>query len=172
MTTDHVSEFTDSLQGVATVHETPADGFEQALTTAIDEPAVGTELPFEGASLADTPVDTEFLPSTLVTATTGVTRATLGIAEYGTVSIPTDDSGTELVSLYLPRHVAVLAASDVESDMQATYEQVSENHSTDGEPGPTTQILATGASATADMGTLVEGVHGPEEVHVILLEDR
>jgi L-lactate dehydrogenase complex protein LldG len=171
MTPDHVSAFTDALQGVATVHETTAADFEDAFATAIEEPAIGTELPFEGVSLGDTPVDTEFSPSTLETATTGVTRATLGIADYGTVSIPTDSAGTELVSLYLPRHVAVLAASDIEPDIKATYEGINERIRAD-ESGPRTQILATGPSATADMGTLVEGVHGPEDVHVILLEDR
>jgi len=168
MTTANLSEFTDSLQGVATVHETTADGFEETLPAAIEEPAIGTRLPFEGVSLADAPVETEFSPSALETANTGVTRATLGIAEYGTVSIPTDSAGTELVSLYPPRHVAVLAASDIEPDVKATYEQVREDH----DAGTRSQILATGPSATADMGTLVEGVHGPEDVHVVLLEDR
>ena len=35
-----------------------------------------------------------------------------------------------------------------------------------------TTILATGPSATADMGALVKGAHGPMEVHVLLVEDR
>jgi len=33
-------------------------------------------------------------------------------------------------------------------------------------------ILATGPSATADMGDLVLGAHGPRAVHALLLEDR
>jgi len=32
--------------------------------------------------------------------------------------------------------------------------------------------LATGPSATADMGALVRGAHGPERVHVLLIDDR
>jgi len=32
-------------------------------------------------------------------------------------------------------------------------------------------VLATGPSATADMGGLVHGAHGPKEVHVVLLRD-
>jgi len=36
--------------------------------------------------------------------------------------------------------------------------------------GRGSHVFATGASATADMGGLVEGVHGPNEVHVVLVE--
>jgi L-lactate dehydrogenase complex protein LldG len=31
-------------------------------------------------------------------------------------------------------------------------------------------ILVSGPSATGDMGTLVQGVHGPEELDVVVLE--
>jgi L-lactate dehydrogenase complex protein LldG len=30
-------------------------------------------------------------------------------------------------------------------------------------------VLATGPSATADMGALVQGAHGPKEVHVVVI---
>ncbi|TKX83368.1 hypothetical protein EXE43_24625, partial [Halorubrum sp. SS5] len=32
-------------------------------------------------------------------------------------------------------------------------------------------VFATGPSATADMGGLVHGAHGPKEVHVVLLRE-
>jgi L-lactate dehydrogenase complex protein LldG len=32
-------------------------------------------------------------------------------------------------------------------------------------------VLATGPSATADMGELVLGAHGPESVHVVILDE-
>jgi L-lactate dehydrogenase complex protein LldG len=32
-------------------------------------------------------------------------------------------------------------------------------------------IVATGPSATADMGKLVLGAHGPEAVHVVMLDE-
>ncbi|MFW5900663.1 MAG: LUD domain-containing protein, partial [Halodesulfurarchaeum sp.] len=38
--------------------------------------------------------------------------------------------------------------------------------------GDLSGILATGPSATADMGATVHGVHGPSEVHVIVVTDR
>lgn len=168
MSSDHVEGFTDSLRGAATVHEATVDSFPETLESAIDPPAIGTALPFDGVSLDGTAVETDFTPADLEVAQTGVTHATLGIGDYGTIALPSNSDGVELVSLYTPRHVAVVAASSIEQDMKTTYERLSEYF----EAGVDTQILATGPSATADMGTLVEGVHGPHEVHVIVLEDR
>jgi L-lactate dehydrogenase complex protein LldG len=162
------STFKQSAKGAATVHETTAANFADTLEDAIETPAVGTPLPFEGVSLDDTPVETEFTPGELQWAQTGVTPARIGIGEYGTVTLPSDDAGTELVSLYTPAHVAVLPESAIEPDMKAAYERLSEDFA----EGADTQILATGPSATADMGTLIQGVHGPHEVHILVLEDR
>lgn len=162
------STFKQSASEAATVHETTAADFADTLEDAIETPAVGTPLPFEGVSLKDTPVETEFSPGELQWAQTGVTPARVGIGEYGTVTLPSDDAGTELVSLYTPTHVAVLPGSAIEPDMKAAYERLCEDRA----EGTDTQILATGPSATADMGTLIQGVHGPHEVHILVLEDR
>lgn len=168
MGTENVDTFRSSVGGTATIHEVDADGFTETLTDVIEEPAVGTPLPFEDVSLESTPVVTDYAPSDLTDAHTGVTPATHAVANYGSVTLPSDSAGTELVSLYPDRHVVVLAASDVVADMGATFEALS----ADFEDGLDSQVLATGPSATADMGTLVHGVHGPNDVHVILLEDR
>ena len=63
---------------------------------------------------------------------------------------------------------AVLAASDIVPDMEDAFAVL----------GPifrnekTSLVLATGPSATADMGALVKGAHGPKRVHVVILENR
>jgi L-lactate dehydrogenase complex protein LldG len=168
MSSEDVEAFVGSAGGAATVHESSSATFTGVLDEAIEGPAIGTPLPFEGVSLADTPVETDFSPADLERAETGVTPVTVGVGEYGSVAVPSDAAGSELVSLYAPRHVAVVAASDVAGDMKASYERLAEEFA----DGRDTQVLATGPSATADMGTLVEGVHGPHEVHVIVLEDR
>jgi len=168
MSTEHLSAFESSLQGTATTHVTEFGSFADTLADAITAPAVGTPLPFKGVSLSDTAVDTDFTPSELREATTGVTPAGLGIADYGTVTLRSRADRDELVALYPERHVAVVAASDLVPDMASAYETLSEEF----EVGVDTQILATGPSATADMGTLVQGVHGPKETHVVVLEDR
>lgn len=168
MCSEVLSTFETSLQGTATLHRTSADEFAEVVETVVEPPAVGTPLPFDDVSLADTSVETDLAPTAIQRAETGVTPAGLAIANYGTVTIPSGAAGEELVSLYAPRHVAVLAASDVVADMPTAFESLGETFAA----GLDTQILATGPSATADMGTLVEGVHGPHETHVVLLEDR
>lgn len=168
MTADAIETFSSSLGGGGTVHETTAAEFGDTVEAIIEEPAVGTPLPFEDVSLDETPVSTQISPKSLQESATGVTPAGLGIANYGTVTIQTDTEGSELVSLYLDHHVAVLAASDIVPDMPTAYEQLGSEF----ERGNDTQILATGPSATADMGTLVHGVHGPDSVDIVILEDR
>jgi len=165
---DTVGTFADALEGQSTVHVTTASAFPDALESAIDPPAVGTPLPYEGVSLADAGVETDFDLAALDAARTGVTPAGLGIAEYGTVTLVSNEAGTELASLYVDRHVAVLAASDLAPDMPAAYERIDDGVAA----GEATQILATGPSATADMGELIRGVHGPHETHVVVVEDR
>lgn len=167
MGSEHASAFEASLQGTATFHSTTADSFAETLAEAVEAPAIGVSLPFDGVELPDE-VSTDWTPSDLEGAATGVTPAGMGIANYGTVTLQSREEGDELVALYPPRHVAVLAASDLVADMPAAFERLDD----DFDGGPSTQILATGPSATADMGTLVEGVHGPKETHVVVLEDR
>ncbi|RXK49040.1 LUD domain-containing protein [Halorientalis pallida] len=165
MSSESLSTFESSVPG--DVHRTTTADADAVLDDAVEEPAVGTALPYDDVSLPGS-VDTDPSPSTLEAAATGVTPAALGIAEYGTVTIPSGAAGDELVSLYTPRHVAVVAASDVVPDMPTAYERLGEDFAA----GMDTQVLATGPSATADMGTLVQGVHGPSETHVVVLEDR
>lgn len=168
MASTHLESFREGVGGRTTVHGTAVADFPETLQAAITEPAVGTTLPFEGLSLAETSVETDFTPEQVQTAATGVTPATQGIASTGTITVHTDDEGSELVSLYPDRHVAVLPASAIVADLGSAYEKISEEIGT----ASTSQVLATGPSATADMGTLVHGVHGPHDVHVIVLEDR
>lgn len=52
--------------------------------------------------------------------------------------------------------------------MDATFDRLAE----DIRGGTGQAIIATGPSATADMGGLVKGAHGPIDVTVVLLEDR
>lgn len=168
MSSDHLATFCKSASAVCTVERTTAGEVAAAITDAVEQPAVGTPLPYEGVSLSETPVETTVTPRDIERAATGVTPVSFAIAEYGSIVIPSTPEGSELLSLYAPRHVAVVAASDIEPGMDAAYERISSE-----EGGrPQSQVVATGASATADMGTLVQGVHGPHDVHVIVVEDR
>lgn len=161
-----VSTFEDSLAGLAeSCRRVPPGGVADAVADLVEPPAVGVALPYEGAALPDA-VATDFDAGDLGTAETGVTPAGLGVADYGTVTLRSTDAGDELVALYPPRHVVVVHEDDVVPDMPSAFDRLGAEFA----DGQATQVLATGPSATADMGDLVRGVHGPREVHVVVVE--
>jgi len=169
MATGVTSEFEASLRSLGvTWTRTESGSFATTIDEAVTAPAVGTPLPFDGVSLDDTGVVRDPTPGELDAAATGVTPAEMGIADYGSIVLAPSAAGHEPVSLYTERHVAVLAASDVVPDMPTAFERLGEAFAA----GSDDAIIATGPSATADMGALVEGAHGPKEVHVVVLEDR
>ena len=162
-----VATFAETAAETATVHRPTAADAGDRLADLVTEPAVGVPLGVDGVAPEDAGVETAPSPAALESATTGVTPAGVGVADYGTVTLPSVDLA-ELVALYCPRHVVVLPASDVVPDMPTAYERLGEEFAA----GRDTQILATGPSATADMGELIQGVHGPTEVHVVVVTDR
>jgi len=137
-----------------------------ALERVIEPPGVGVPLPFDGVSLAALGVTLDPTPNEIEAARTGVTPVRMGIADYGSVVIEGGEDATEAVSLFSERHVAVLQVDDLVPDMEAAFRQIGALL----REAPRSLILATGPSATADMGALVKGAHGPKEVHVLILE--
>lgn len=144
------------------------DSFEAALAEVLVEPAVGAPLPFDGVSLDKSGVNLDPTPAELKAAKTGVTAARLAIASYGTVAIESASDATEATSLFPDLHVALVRASDIVPDMEAAFQWLGEAL----RDRKATVILATGPSATADMGALVRGAHGPKRVHIIILDDQ
>lgn len=169
MSTDIVSDFETSLADLDVgVTRVTTASFEDAIDQVVERPAVGAPLGIEGVSLGDVGVPTSPTPRQLQAAETGVTRARKGIAEYGTLVLQSDAAGTEPVSLYPPLHVAVLPESDVICDVAAGLAWLADEF----EAGRDSAVFETGPSATADMGSLVLGAHGPRRVHVIVVTDR
>jgi L-lactate dehydrogenase complex protein LldG len=166
-TTPRLDAFVDSL-GELDVPATRTDpeGFPAALAEAVETPAVGVELPFGGVSLADAdvPIDTEPTAAAVDGAACSVTAAEFAIANYGSVVLRSAPDGVEPASLYADHHVAVVRADDVLPDMNAAFDRLGDLLR-DGESA----VVATGPSATADMGELVRGAHGPKSVQVIVL---
>jgi len=106
-------------------------------------------------------------PDELFQADLGLTAAQHAIAETGTLVLVSDVERNRLASLLPPVHVALLRADAILPDLGAALAAV---HDADAGP-PRTITFITGPSRTADIElTLVVGVHGPQELHVILLE--
>ncbi len=131
-----------------------------------DPPVVATPLPWTGV---DTPEDasTQRTPDDLDAATTGVTPAVGAVADYGSVLLRTDRAGSEPASLFVDRHVAVVHAGDVVPDMGTALADHGDAFREEG----VSVVVATGPSATADMGELVVGAHGPRGVDVVLIDE-
>ncbi len=163
----HVEAFADAArQANADVVRTTADAFDATVDEVLVDPAVGTPLPQDGVSLPDR-VETDPTPSDLAAAATGVTPAGLGVVDSGSVVVESTAAGEEPASLFPERHVAVLAAGDLVADVAAAVEHLAEV-AAEGRDA----VIETGPSATADMGELVLGAHGPHALHVVVIEDR
>ncbi|WP_245977716.1 LUD domain-containing protein [Halopiger aswanensis] len=146
----------------------PSDEFESELADRIEIPAVGAELPFDGLSLSDAPVTLDPSPAQLREAVTGVTGSRLGIASLGTVAVESRPEGDEFVALYPEQHVVVVRERDIRADLSDAFGWIRSEF----EAGRQSFILATGPSSTGDMGELVQGVHGPEHVHIVIVTDN
>ena len=167
MATETVATFESSLDELGVgVTRTDREGFNDALAAIVDEPAVGVPLRIDGVPLDDVPVTVDPTPAQLESARTGVTPVGTAVATYGTLAIESTSAGDEAVSLFPERHVAVVREEDVVWGLDEAFARLDEGF----DAGRDSVVFATGASATADMGEMVEGVHGPAAVHVVVLD--
>lgn len=165
-TIDELTASLDRLQVEWT--RTSSTELPSVLDAVVEPPAIGAPFPFDNLTLEPNAVEVHPTPTQVHEARTGVTVARLAIADYGTLVIQSGPDATEAASLFPALHVAVLRASDIIPTMKEAFQRLGAVLRSD----PTTAILATGPSATADMGALVRGAHGPKRVHVIIVEDR
>ena len=102
----------------------------------------------------------------LLAAEVGITCAQWGIAETGTLVLESARERHRLVSLLPPVHVALLPARAL---LGTLGEALAAVRSSTGAPASRTITFVTGPSRTADIElTLVVGVHGPRELHVLV----
>lgn len=159
------NRFEESLPGNVDSRRASPTDLVEVLEEVCTEPVVGVSLGFSEVSLEDSDIEVDPSPREILEAGTGVTPAGLGVVGYGSFTLKSRGVA-ELVGLYPNHHVAVLRTEDIVDDMEDAFQRLE----MDFKEGEDTQILISGPSATADMGTLVHGVHGPEEVTIVLLE--
>jgi L-lactate dehydrogenase complex protein LldG len=98
----------------------------------------------------------------------GIAWADFAVAASGTCAVPTTDEEVRLATMICESSVLLLRKSTIKPDLASIAGQLREMQNT-GAPGYVTFI--TGPSRTADIErVLAIGVHGPLELHVILLE--
>jgi L-lactate utilization protein LutC len=97
----------------------------------------------------------------------GITAAQAAIAETGTLVLDAARERHRLISLVPPVHIAIVDAANI---YQTLGETLTVLHKA-GEDVSSTITFVTGPSRTADIElTLAIGVHGPQELYVIINE--
>jgi L-lactate utilization protein LutC len=95
----------------------------------------------------------------------GITSADYALADTGTLVMLSSPQEARMISLLPPAHIAVVPASRVISGLDELLSIL---------PNPaeatSSMVLITGPSRTGDIEQiLVRGVHGPGEIHVIVV---
>jgi L-lactate dehydrogenase complex protein LldG len=168
--------FTEELAAVGgQVYRVHADQFRARLIAflrerGIDRVEMWDQVPaVTAADLAEAGIRVESSapdPSIALRAglTAGLTGALAGIAETGTLVVP-GGAGRPLTASLVPEiHLAVLRAADILPSLEQAIRlpEVASSPAT---------VLVTGPSRTADIEmTLTIGVHGPQELHVFVLD--
>ncbi|WP_419784925.1 LutC/YkgG family protein [Pseudodesulfovibrio sp.] len=98
----------------------------------------------------------------------GFTTAEYGIADTGTLMIDCPSEETRLATMISEFHVCILPASKIRANTYAVEKMML----TRMRKTPDYLAFVTGPSRTADIErVLALGVHGPLELHILLLED-
>jgi L-lactate dehydrogenase complex protein LldG len=96
-------------------------------------------------------------------ADAGITGVRLAVAETGSIVVTSGPQTRRLASLAVPEHIAIVRAEQIVPDLLDWA-------ATLGPAMPANEVLITGPSKTADIEmNLVMGVHGPRNVHIILI---
>lgn len=100
---------------------------------------------------------------------TAFTRADWGIAETATLVIDSTSEDMRIATMLSEIHVALLPSSLIRPDTDALQAELNELMKSP----PRYLAFISGASRTADIERMLTiGVHGPQELHILILEDN
>jgi L-lactate dehydrogenase complex protein LldG len=103
----------------------------------------------------------------LSVASVGVTDAFAGVASSGSVCIAMGPPLTATASLLMPLHIVILPADRIVERPRDLFDPACLG----GEGLRRNLVFVTGPSATADMGPLVRGVHGPHRLQILVVRN-
>ena len=116
--------------------------------------------------LSSDPLETD----TLFSVDIAVTDVTLAIAETGSIMICSSEHSLRMKSLVCKKHIALIQADQICSDLIDVSEYLK---SLGIEEMPGGFNLISGPSKTADIELqLVIGVHGPAELHLVVIKNK
>jgi L-lactate dehydrogenase complex protein LldG len=104
-------------------------------------------------------------------ATVGITGVEFALAETGSLVVSSWTEGAQLASLAPPVHVALYRRSQLVASLEEVLEKLPLAGAPEQAVPGRSVVFITGTSRTADIEQiLIRGVHGPGEVHAILVE--
>ncbi|HXX24271.1 MAG TPA: lactate utilization protein [Terriglobia bacterium] len=105
-------------------------------------------------------------------AAVGITGVDFALAETGSLVVTSGTEGAQLASLAPPVHVALYRRSQLVASLDEVLERLSVTRAPEQAAPGRSVVFITGTSRTADIEQiLIRGVHGPGEVHAILVEE-
>ncbi len=109
------------------------------------------------------------LRALIAAAEVGLTEADYGVAESGTLALLHRPGQGRALSLLPPVHVAIVQAADLLPDLAALFLRLA----SDPRHPASALTFITGPRRTGDIEfVLTKGVHGPAEVHIVLVEEN
>ena len=149
--------------------------------SVFDAVPVGAALAGVGAlcwpAVYDGPDSREGIRRRLADSSMGITGADYAIAETGSVIVLPRRGLSRLVSVVPPVHVAIVRPRDIIGTLDDLFALRRLEFHQNGESGNADMgsylNFITGPSRTADIEqTIVVGVHGPREVHMVLMDEE
>jgi L-lactate dehydrogenase complex protein LldG len=161
VTDDPIQRFCTALEtlaGKTVVVRSKADAGAYIRSVVAEQPVVCTD------SLLLRECGLDFVSVPVSQAQVGITTAEYALADTGTLVVMSS-AKSRLASLLPPVHIAVIEGSRILSSLDELLTRV---------PLPAdssaSMVLITGPSRTADIEQiLVRGVHGPGELHVVII---
>lgn len=99
---------------------------------------------------------------------TALTAVDWGIAETGTLVLDSSSEDVRIATMLSETHVALLPVSKIRPDVAALEKEINAVLKAD---DSSYYAFITGASRTADIErVLAIGVHGPQELHILMME--
>ncbi len=158
-----------------TLQATPGDAREYVAGLIAGKTAIASNAPFLTecgiANLENVRsgiANREELREICRTADYGITSADYALADTGTLVMLSSAKEARMISLLPPAHIAIVPASKILTGLDELLTIL---------PRPAEQtssmVLITGPSRTGDIEQiLVRGVHGPGEIHVVVVESN
>lgn len=105
-------------------------------------------------------------------ADAGITGADFALAETGSLVLTSYTEGSQLASLAPPVHIALYRRSQIRGSLDEVLQNLPISLDPERPSPARSAVFVTGTSRTADIEQiLIQGVHGPREVHAILVEE-